>query len=345
LNIYLFKTYFNFISGVRVSLKDYFEEFTLLIDEKISKLVPSGFPNLYDGMEYAISSGGKRLRPVLCLLTCKALGGSVNEVLPVAVAIEIVHNATLVHDDIEDGDEIRRGKPSVWKRYGTPHATNIGDAMIFKSYEILVGSDLPVDKKADIISKFTQVLIELTEGQNMEFNFRERDDVKIDEYLEMARKKAGILIGFSFAAGASVANASEQMQFVLYELGSDIGLAFMIRDDVLNLVGEQDKYGKEIGGDVKEGKRTLMVIDCLSKCDDEEMKEILGILKKDRGSVSGDEVKFVIETMKKYGSISFAQKYSEQLVKNVREKIDKIGNDKLREMLEEFSDFMVKREK
>jgi geranylgeranyl diphosphate synthase type I len=301
--------------------------------------------NLYDGMEYAISSGGKRLRPVLCLLTCKALGGNVNEVLPVAVAIEIVHNATLVHDDIEDGDEIRRGRPSVWKRYGTPHATNIGDTMIFKSYESLIGSDLPVDKKADIISKFTRVLIELTEGQSMEFNFRERGDVKIDEYVEMARKKAGILIGFSFAAGASVANATEQTQSMLYELGSDIGLAFMIRDDVLNLVGEQEKYGKEIGGDIKEGKRTLMVIDCISRCEAGERKKILGILKKGRGSVSDDEVKFVIEAMKKYGSISFAQKYSEQLVKNAREKIGKIGNDKLREMLEDFSDFMVKREK
>ena len=321
------------------------KEFVPLIEQKIKETVHSKrFPNFYDGMEYALSSGGKRLRPAMCLLTCKILGGDVESALSVAVAIEIAHNFTLVHDDIEDGDKTRRGKPTVWKTFGTPHAINIGDGMVLKSYESMFNSKLPADKRIDIAEKFTKTLIEVAEGQSMEFNFRERDNVSADEYLEMARKKAGLLFGFSLATGANVANASEQTQSLLHEYGSDIGLAFMIRDDVLNLIGEEKKYGKEIGGDIKEGKRTLMVIDCLSKCNTKEKEKILKILKRPREQVSKDDVKFVIKTMKNYGSIDFAQQYSEDLAKKAKGMLKNLGNDELKKILEELSDFMIKRE-
>lgn len=330
--------------SANLSLIKNLEQMVPLIDRGIRKLVPSGFPNLYDGMDYAISSGGKRLRPVLCLLTCKSLGGDIDSALPVAVAIEIVHNATLVHDDIEDGDKIRRGKPTVWQRFGTPHATNIGDVMIFKSYASIFNSNLPFKKIANITSKFTRTLIEITEGQNMEFNFRERDDVSIDEYVEMATKKAGILFGFSLAAGANVAGASEHIQSLLYEFGSEMGLAFMIRDDVLNIVGHQQTYGKEIGGDIKEGKRTLMIIHCLSKCSENEREKILQMLKKPRNQVSTEDVKFVTDVLKKYRSIDFAQEYSTNLINKATKRLKMLKNDKLRKLLEEISDFMIKRE-
>lgn len=316
-----------------------------MIDEEIRKLIPSdSFPNLYDGMEYALTTGGKRLRPNLCLLTCQTLGGDVNAALPIAVAIEIAHNFTLVHDDIEDVDEMRRSKPATWKKFGVPHAINIGDGMLLKSYESMFSSTLPKDKKVDIGEKFTKALIELAEGQNMEFNFRERDDVSIDEYLTMARKKAGVLFGFALAAGAIVADASEKTQLLLYEFGSDMGLAFMIRDDVLNLVGDERTYGKEIGGDIKEGKRTLVVIDCLSKCTEEEKEKLLQILKKWRADVSRDGVEFVIGLVKKYESIEFAQQYSENLVKTAKGKLNELDNAELKKLLEDLSDFMIKRE-
>jgi geranylgeranyl diphosphate synthase type I len=320
-----------------------------VIDEEIKKILQSegsadGYPNLYDGMEYALSSGGKRLRPALCMLACESLGGDIASALPVAAGIEIAHNSTLVHDDIEDGDGIRRGKPTVWKKFGTPHATNIGDGMIFKSYESINGSRLPDKKKARIIRKFTDAFVEIVEGQNMEFNFRERDDVTADEYMSMARKKAGILFGLSLGLGADIADAPQATQDTLYEFGSDMGLAFMIRDDILNLVGDQGKYGKEIGGDIKEGKRTLMAIDCLSKCGSEEKAKLLSILSKTRDSVTDKDVSYAIELMKKHGSIDFAQARSEEMVKSAMKKLACIESGELRKLLEEFSDFMVKRD-
>ncbi len=326
-------------------LTRHLSELARLIDEEIKKLIPKGdYPNLYDGVEYAIFSAGKRLRPIMCLLVCKTLGGGIHRALPVAAAIEIMHNATLVHDDIEDGDKIRRGKPTVWKVFGTPHATNIGDAMIFKSYESVFNSNLSERKKANIASKLTKTLLEIIEGQNMEFNFRERDDVAVGEYLKMAKKKAGLLFGFSLAAGANMAGASEQIQSLLYEFGSEVGLAFMIQDDVLNIIGEEEKYGKEIGGDIKEGKRTLMIIDCLSKCNKNEKERLLTILKKKRENVSSEDVKYAIQLLKKYGSIKFAQNYSKNLVLNAKKRLGDLDNDKLRKLLEEFSEFVIKRE-
>lgn len=320
-------------------------KFAPLIDREMKRMIPVGrFPNLYDGMGYAVSAGGKRMRPTLCLMVCEALGGDVDEALPVAVAIEVLHNATLVHDDIEDGDETRRGMPSVWKKYGVPHATNIGDLMIFKSYESIFNSSLSDGMKADIAGRFTQVLVELTEGQNMEFNFRERDDVSVGEYLEMANKKAGILIGFSMAAGARVAGAPMKLVSFLQKFGSEIGLAFMIRDDVLNIIGDEGKYGKEIGGDIKEGKRTLMMVDCLNKCSEMQRDSIMEILGKPRGEVTDDEVEFVVRIFQRHGSIKFAQDHSRKLVDDAIRSLRGLEDGELKSMLAAFGEFMIKRE-
>ena len=327
-----------------MKIENFSKEFIPLIDKEIKKIIESGkFPNLYDGMEYAISAGGKRLRPVLCLTICKTLGGNIEDALPFAASIEIIHNFTLVHDDIEDGDELRRGLPSVWKKYGIPHAINIGDGMIFKAYECMLKSDLPTEKVLKLADMFTDTIMKIIEGQDMELNLSEKDFVTVDEYEEMTGKKDGVLFGLSLSGGAIIANASEQTVRNLMEYGKMIGTAFQIRDDILNLTGKQERYGKEIYGDIKEGKRTLVTINCLESCNKVEKRKLLEILKKPREKVNNDDISFVLSLIKKYKSTQFASKRTEKLLEESKKYLKNI-DDRLRDIIEEFSEFMVKRE-
>jgi geranylgeranyl diphosphate synthase type I len=327
-----------------LKIENFSKEFTPLIDKEIKKIIESRkFPNLYDGMEYAISAGGKRLRPVICLTICKTLGGNIEDALPFVAFIEIIHNFTLVHDDIEDGDELRRGLPSVWKKYGIPHAINIGDGMIFKAYESMLKSSLPPEKVLKLAGMFTDTIMEIIEGQNMELNLREKDFATVDEYEEMAGKKAGVLFGLSLSGGAFIVNASEQTVSDLMEYGKMVGTAFQIRDDILNLTGKQEKYGKEIYGDIREGKRTLVIINCLENCNKLEKGKLLEILKKPREKVNNDDISFVLSLIKKYKSTQFASKYAEELLEESKKYLKNI-DDRLRGIIEEFSEFMVKRE-
>ena len=321
--------------------------FVPLIEKEIKSAIKiHGFPNLYDGMEYAIGTGGKRLRPILCLAICKSLGEDFKKAIPFATAIELVHNFTLIHDDIEDGDHIRRGKPTVWKKYGIAHAINIGDGMIFRAYEELEKSRniLQIEKVLDLIHIFNNSIMKVIEGQNMEFNFRKKDSIKIKEYEEMATKKAGVLFGLSLAGAAIISNADGKIIQSLSKYGEKIGLVFQIRDDILNLKGKEDRYGKEIGGDIKEGKKTLIVIHCLKKCDSIEREGLLNILNKERKNVSSDDIEFSMKLIEKYRSIDFAEKYAEKMFKEANRHIKNIGNKNLMELFEEFSTFVIKRD-
>jgi len=328
-----------------LNFSGYSDKFLHIINDEIKKILPNNsYPNLYDAMLYAFDTGGKRLRPILCLAACDSLGGDFEDALPFAVAIEIAHNALLVHDDIEDGDAVRRGKPSIWAKYGIPHSTNIGDGMYFKAYESLFKSKLPAQKIVELSKIFTDMLAKVVEGQNMELNFRTRSDVTAEEYEEMVWKKSGTLITASLVGAATIAEAPEQSIKILKEYGRKIGIAFQIKDDILNLVGEQEKYGKEIGGDIKEGKRTLVTIHCLSRCDNDEKKKLLEILKKSREAVTKDDAIVAMKLIKKYGSIDFAKKYSYELIEGAKQLLSKIDNMELKCILEEFADFMVNRE-
>lgn len=329
---------------VKLNLQDYIKKFKPIVDEKIKESIPRGFPNLYDAINYVFTTGGKRLRPIMCLVVCDVLKGDIRKAINFATAIELIHQFSLVHDDIQDEDKIRRGFPTVWKKYGIPHAINIGDSMIFKAYECLFKTKLPPEKVLKLAEVFTDALIRVVEGQNMEMNFRERDEITTEEYMQMVWRKSGILFGTALWAGAFIANINEKVQGALLNFGKKIGTAFQIRDDVLNLIGKQEKYGKEIGGDIKEGKRTLIIIHCLSNCTKNEKEELLRILKTPREKVTNKDVKFAIVLAKKYNSIEFAQTHSENLIEDARAELKKINNEKLRKILDEFAGFMIRRE-
>lgn len=330
-----------------MNIKKYLETFVPLVNKKIKNILQDrSFPKLYDGMEYAINVGGKRIRPVLCLAVYKTIGGDEKQVLPFATAIELIHNFTLIHDDIEDCDELRRGSLTVWKKYGIAHGINIGDGLIFKAYEELLKSRslLSEEKVLNLIHMLSTTVMRIIEGQNMEFNFRKRNSVSIEEYEEMAIKKAGVLFGLCLSGAALIGNSDGKTIENLMEYGKKIGLVFQIRDDVLNLIGKQEKYGKEICSDIKEGKRTLITIQCLKKCNNVEKKKLLEILKKDRNGVFNEDVKFVMSLIRKYNSIQFAEKHAEKLFEESKEYLKNVKSDELKNILEEFADFMINRE-
>jgi geranylgeranyl diphosphate synthase, type I len=322
----------------------YLEEFLPLIEKEIKNVLEADKnDNLYSGMRYAIGHG-KRVRPILCLAACKLLGGDVKKALPFAAVIETMHNFTLVHDDIEDGDAIRRNLPTVWKKFGLAHGINIGDGMIFKSYEYLFKAlDMQAEEKLKLFNMLNTTLMEIVEGQAMEFDFREKDNVTIKEYEKMVCRKTGSLFALSLDGGAFIADCKKS-QSALNKYGEKIGIAFQISDDILNLTSRQEKYGKSIGGDIKEGKRTLMTIHCLEKCDKNEKGKMLSILKRGRENVSDGDVNFVMSMVKKYGSIEFAKKFLEKTVEDAKKCLKGVESMELRNILGEFADFIIKRE-
>jgi geranylgeranyl diphosphate synthase, type I len=302
------------------------------------------YPALYGAMDYAMKSGGKRLRPLLFLVACRALGVNTRSVMPIALAIETAHNFTLVHDDIEDGDETRRNAPTLWKKYGVPDAINTGDLMLLLSLTKVLESGIDDGRKMEIWRRFSQTLTEIVEGQAMEFSFRGRSDVKIGEYEKMATKKAGVFFGFALEAAAIVAGKDDGMREALCDFGTRMGLAFMVMDDVLNIIGDFEKYGKEIGGDIKEGKRTVMTIHFLEHCKPDEKATMLKILHKARDKVSEDEVRWAIGAMKKSGSVGYAQEYANGLVGTAMKRLKELKNDELKEKISGFVGLLVDRE-
>ncbi len=322
--------------------KEDLSNFSEMVNKEIAKHVNNGFKSttLFNAVQYAFSTGGKRLRSSLCLLMCETLGGNTTKALPFAVAIEIIHNATLVHDDLEDGDSVRRNSPTVWVKYGIPHGINTGDGLIFKAYECLLSSSFTEKQILELTEMLTKSLMKIVDGQSMEFDFRQRDDIRTEEYFDMVEKKTAELMGLSLSSAAFITNKRD-LQPLLMEYGKKLGLAFQIRDDILNLFGDGVEYGKEIGGDIKEGKRTLMIIDCLKKCKESEKERLINILKRGRNRVTKNDVKFAIELVKKYKSKEEALDYIRKIKNEIHMLLNKINDAKLKLLLGELFDLII----
>lgn len=239
-------------------------------NEWVQKAMPLGIkwlekePNsLYEPMRYMLNGGGKRLRPTLAVM-CASLFWKGNDadrmqrmVYP-CMAVEIFHNFTLIHDDIMDHSDMRHGMATVVKQYGDNAAILSGDAMMIEAYRIL--SLAPSDKHSDIYYAFTRMALDLCEGQQMDMDFETRDDVRLDEYMEMIKKKTGVLLGMSAKLGALVGGSEFGEAQMLYKFGETLGVAFQVMDDYLDLYGDEETFGKKIGGDVREGKKTYLLL-------------------------------------------------------------------------------------
>lgn len=215
----------------------------------------SGQPSsLYEPIEYIMRLGGKRIRPILTLMSTEMFGADIEIALEAALALEVFHNFTLVHDDIMDAADTRRGKATVHKKFSSNVAILSGDAMLIKSYSILGSYTDPIIQHK-LYGIFNKLAIEVCEGQEWDMQFETRNDVNVDEYINMISLKTGVLIAGSLKMGAVIAEADKPDQDHLYSFGKNIGIAFQLQDDLLDTFGEFSRVGKKIGGDIVQIKR------------------------------------------------------------------------------------------
>lgn len=219
--------------------------------------------NLYEPVSYAMAAGGKRLRPTLVLLGYQLFENEVERAIPAALAVELFHNFTLLHDDIMDKAELRRSLPTVHKKYSENTAILSGDAMAFMAYELLLRTDTPT--KYATLPLFTRTALEVCEGQQLDMDFELRNDVTAGEYIEMIRLKTAVLLGCALQMGAILAGSSPRQATDLYQVGINLGLAFQLQDDLLDSFGSQEQFGKKIGGDIVSNKKTFLLIESREK--------------------------------------------------------------------------------
>ena len=221
--------------------------------------------SLYDPIEYVLAAGGKRIRPSFVLMAYNLFHDDVDRILPVATALETYHNYTLLHDDLMDKADMRRGRPTVHKKWDDNTAILSGDTMLVLAYEHLAKCDTKYLKPA--LDLFTETALEVSEGQQFDMEFETRNDVAEEEYIEMIRLKTSVLLACALKMGAVVAGASDADANALYAFGEKVGLAFQLQDDLLDVYGDPKVFGKAIGGDITSNKKTFMLINAFNRAD------------------------------------------------------------------------------
>jgi len=331
-----------------------------LIDKEIEKHIPrKGTPQvLFDGCWKYFDYGGKRHRPALIALSCEALNGKIEDTIIAGAALEIAHTFLLIHDDIEDFSETRRGNPCLHVTYGVPHAINMGDYLQIKVYETLLsGKDLwGTEKTLKILELMTEMLKKTGEGQAMEIDQRDKDllEATMKWYENMSLNKTGYYSGGSpCAIGAIISNGTEEQVEALKNFGFYIGIAFQIQDDILNLTMSEEEvkvapgtksggYGKDFAGDLKEGKRTLILVHAFqnaNKKDKGRMRQLIG-----KKNITLKEKKEVIGIMNKIGSIDYAKNYARKMMEDAVKKMKlKVPQTEGRKKLESIAQFLIDR--
>jgi len=331
-----------------------------LIEKEIRKHIPKkGDPRvLFNGCWKYFEYGGKRFRPALIAISCEALGGKVKDVIPAGAALEIAHTFLLIHDDIEDDSKIRRGKPCLHITYGVPHAVNMGDYLMMKVYETLLSGQKiwGSEKTIKILQLITEMLLKTGEGQAMEIEQRNKDltEATMKWYETMSLKKTGYYTGGNpCAIGGVIAGGTEKEIEALKKFGFAVGIAFQIQDDILNVTMSEDEekiapgttgggYGKDFAGDIKEGKRTLLVVHAFEKADWRERLRMRQLLRKK--NITLKEKKEVIDIMERHGSIDYAKEYAKDIVKRAIDDLRKfVPETKGRKKLESIAHFLIER--
>jgi geranylgeranyl diphosphate synthase type II len=248
-------------------------EYSKYIEKELSKIhFPPKPHNLYDPLTYFLKLGGKRLRPVLTLLASEMYGKNRDEALSAALAVEVFHNFTLIHDDIMDQAPLRRNKETIQVKWNANIAILSGDVLFVKAYQLLVKQDEKHLK--ELIDVFNRTAIEVCEGQQLDMDFEDRSNVTVEEYIEMIRLKTSVLLGCALEFGAIIADAPKDDRYNLYQFGQNIGIAFQIQDDILDLYADPEKFGKQVGGDVISDKKTLLNLKALELSDEKTRNQL-----------------------------------------------------------------------
>ena len=300
--------------------------------------------NLQDASIYLTEAGGKMLRPNLTLIVSQAVGGDKESTLDTAAAIELIHTFSLIHYDIMDADDMRRGKPAVQKVWDESVAILAGDTLFSKSFEIIAntsGENISMAQKNQALATVADACVKICEGQASDMSFEGNFQVKEEEYMEMIFKKTGALIAAATKAGAIIGGAEQEVIDAMYDYGKLIGLAFQIQDDYLDVISTEEDLGKPVGSDIVEGKMTLMVVKALSQADDVDSERLINILKNPESSQS--EVDEAISLFNKYGSIQYAQNIAQENVNKAKELLEILPESEFKTSLRLIADFVLNR--
>ena len=251
------------------------EELLKKVNEALDGLVYDRKPfSLYEPIQYVLAVGGKRVRPVLMMLAYNLYKDDPLRIMTQAIGLETYHNFTLLHDDLMDQADMRRGHETVHKRWNPNQAILSGDTMLLQAFERIEACE--VDKVKDVFATFLQTTYEIGEGQQLDVEFETRNDVREEEYIEMIRLKTSVLLACAVKIGAILAGASKEDQENLYKFGEQIGLAFQLQDDLLDVYGDPKVFGKNIGGDITSNKKTYMLINAVNRANDAQRQELMG---------------------------------------------------------------------
>lgn len=318
------------------------------LDENLMSYLEEGKPEkLMRAVRHYPEAGGKRLRPLVAYLVAEAVGRDGEKSIPFGCALEIIHNFTLIHDDIIDQDPIRRGRPAVHVLFDVPTAIIAGDAMFARGFEVIGKTETTPERLNRLYAITSRTVWLIAEGQQMDFDFEARNDVTPQEYLEMVEKKTAVLFGCAAEGGAIIAEGSEIQIREMKEYGRMLGIAFQIWDDVLGITGDEEKLGKPVGSDIRNGKRTLIVLHALKELDnrkDEAGKEFL-VSTLGNENANDEKIREVLDMLRDLGSIDYAKETALSFVKKAKGNLECLDDSKEKEMLSALVDFAVGRKR
>lgn len=295
--------------------------------------------SLYEADEYFLTIGGKRVRPVMCLMGNELFDEISADAWPVAAAIELFHNFTLIHDDIMDKAPLRRNQPTVHARYGESTALLAGDVMLIVAYDYL--NKIKSDYMHQVLQLFNQTAKEVCEGQQMDMDFEKQDTVKMEDYIKMIELKTSVLLAASLQLGAILGGAGQSNQHHLYQFGRNLGIAFQVQDDYLDAFGDPAKFGKQVGGDIMANKKTFLMIKALECASPAQLKELRHVMSNN----PGDKVARVLTVFQDCGVDKWAFDLKEKYMAQALEHLEEIAVVSARKhCLQHLAQFLVQRE-
>ena len=304
------------------------------------KHFPEQPASLYEPLNYFLKLGGKRVRPVMCLMGNELFEEINPDAYPMAAAVELFHNFTLIHDDIMDKAPLRRGMSTVHAKYGEPTALLGGDVMLVVAYEYLKRIDGRYLKK--ILSLFNQTAMEVCEGQQLDMDFEKKEIVDMHEYIHMISLKTSVLLAASLRMGAILGGAGEGNQQHIYQFGKKLGIAFQVQDDYLDAFGDPEKFGKQVGGDIMSNKKTFLLIHALETAGKEGKKELTSLMESDRP----DKVEKVLAFFRQCGIDAWARELKEKYIREAIGHLDEIAVTSVRKKpLTDLMHYLVQRDK
>ena len=317
-----------------------FEQLAIDFKKKFEvKHFPAEPASLYESCDYFLSIGGKRVRPVMCLMGNELFDEINPEAWDVATAIELFHNFTLMHDDIMDAAPLRRGMQTVHTKYGNNTALLGGDVMLVVAYDYL--NKISNTYLHKVITLFNKTAREVCEGQQMDMDFEKKQTVSLDEYIKMIELKTSVLLAASLQMGAILGGASEGNRKHIYEFGKNLGIAFQVQDDYLDAFGDPEKFGKDIGGDIRQNKKTFLLIHALEASNEEQKKNLLQLMEQN----PANKVQRVLEIFKACNVDAWAKELKQQYMNKALEHLEAIAVVSSRKKpILELANFLLQRE-